>query len=223
MLLEIGAQHPQVMVLAEHVSKAVGLPRGSACAWDLLAAKHVERIVEALHALAPVVQSLRVVCLLVPDVGVALASFTVYAPQPRGERLEVVIDKVPLGQLTAHRRDVLEHLLAICRLTRVCALTLQPLPQSFDSLKRQRFRMASGEPVERLEPDLRVARPREAPTGVAQGVVYALELLLAELAAQQTRKRTHALDRLARLMHQLGGVWIAWSVGAHTVGPIHPE
>ena len=59
--------------------------------------------------------------------------------------------------------------------------------------------------TQRRKSHVGVACPTQALAGAAQRGVDA-QLLLAKLVAQQSRERAHALDRLARLVHELGRI-----------------
>ena len=146
---------------------------------------------------------------------VALAAFAVDAPQSWSERVEVVVEQVPARQLAAHRGDVREHLVDVggwplrgarapddasrSRSLRGRRPTESPREGSSAAVSARSARAASpGAPPRRARPP-GVGRRR------ARGV-HALELRLAQLVAQQARERAHALDRLARLVHELGGI-----------------
>ena len=70
-------------------------------------------------------------------------------------------------------------------LAALLTLASQALVQPFYALELKRSGVAGPQPLERGEPDLRVARSSKAPAGSTQRTVDALQLLLAELVAQQ--------------------------------------
>ena len=70
---------------------------------------------------------------------------------------------------------------------------------------RELARVSLQQRFQRAHHHLRIACPRQAPARVAQERLLARRGLRAQLVLEQLHQRAQALERLARLVHRLGG------------------